>query len=141
MTSIPSTTTTSPAADAAKYGSDRYRDDDDDDDDISDDDDDDEIAGSTSSYLANAYRKPAVPQTSTFGLPSQPPAVPHFRTYPTVTGLQEYTAETKDVKMDGKRQLNSFQQLEKLGEGTYATVCLPCRCSIIYPLHCFTFSS
>lgn len=119
VTSIPSTTTTSPAADVAKYGSDRYRDDDDDDD-ISDDDDDN--AGSTSSYLANAYRKPAVPRTSTFGLPSQPPAVPHFRTYPTVTGLQEYTAETKDVKMDGKRQLNSFQQLEKLGEGTYATV-------------------
>lgn len=24
--------------------------------------------------------------------------------------------------MDGKRHLNSFQQLEKLGEGTYATV-------------------
>lgn len=120
VTSIPSTTTTSPAEGTATYGSDRYRDDDDDD--ISDDDD---IAGSTSSYLANAYRKPAVPQTSTFGLPSQPPAVPHFRTYPTTTGVEEYTAETKakDAKMDGKRQLNSFQQLEKLGEGTYATVC------------------
>jgi hypothetical protein len=24
--------------------------------------------------------------------------------------------------MDGKRHLSSFQQLEKLGEGTYATV-------------------
>ncbi|KJR80756.1 uncharacterized protein SPSK_05063 [Sporothrix schenckii 1099-18] len=118
VTSIPSSTTTSPVGGAATYGSDRYRDEDDDDD-ISDDDD---IVGSTSSYLANVYRKPAVPQTSTFGLPSQPPAVPHFRTYPTATGVEEYTAEANYVKMDGKRQLNSFQQLEKLGEGTYATV-------------------
>lgn len=126
VTSIPSTTTTSPAEGTATYGSDRYRDDDDDEEDEDDDiSDDDDIAGSTSSYLASAYRKPAAPLTSTFGLPSQPPAVPHFRTYPTATGVEEYTAETKakDAKMDGKRQLNSFQQLEKLGEGTYATVC------------------
>lgn len=27
--------------------------------------------------------------------------------------------------MDGKRHLSSFQQLEKLGEGTYATVRAP----------------
>ncbi|KAK5111786.1 negative regulator of the PHO system [Meristemomyces frigidus] len=30
--------------------------------------------------------------------------------------------ETKDVKMNSKGHPNSFQQLEKLGEGTYATV-------------------
>lgn len=29
------------------------------------------------------------------------------------------------AKMDGKRHLSSFQQLEKLGEGTYATVSAP----------------
>lgn len=56
--------------------------------------------------------------------PKQPPPVPHYCVYPTVAGVSEFRAE----KMDGKRHLNSFQQLEKLGEGTYATVrCNPPR--------------
>jgi hypothetical protein len=31
----------------------------------------------------------------------------------------------EDIDMDNKRHPSSFQQLEKLGEGTYATVPLP----------------
>lgn len=35
----------------------------------------------------------------------------------------KFTSQAKNsAKMDGKRHLSSFQQLEKLGEGTYATV-------------------
>ncbi|TLS29801.1 hypothetical protein PpBr36_00330, partial [Pyricularia pennisetigena] len=50
--------------------------------------------------------------------PSQPPPVPRFRRYPAEATVEEQRSR----EMDGKRHLNSFQQLEKLGEGTYATV-------------------
>ncbi|CAK7220506.1 negative regulator of the PHO system [Sporothrix curviconia] len=126
VTSIPSTTHTAPAAARSKNAtSDDDEDEEDGNEDEEDDvdflDDDEDLK--SSGFLRNNFRKPAV-LAGTFNLPSQPPAVPHFRRYPTVAGRKEYDAETKnrDVSMDGKRQLNSFQQLEKLGEGTYATV-------------------
>ncbi|KAK4059563.1 hypothetical protein Trihar35433_10839 [Trichoderma harzianum] len=37
-------------------------------------------------------------------------------------GCQESKTRHRTAKMDGKRHPSSFQQLEKLGEGTYATV-------------------
>jgi hypothetical protein len=40
------------------------------------------------------------------------------------SGTSSLTTET-ETKMDNKRHPSSFQQLEKLGEGTYATVRLP----------------
>ena len=60
----------------------------------------------------------------------QPPPVPHFTVYPQPTTLspsstRESAAATVD--MDGKRHPSSFQQLEKLGEGTYATVSQPAQ--------------
>ncbi|CAK7230807.1 negative regulator of the PHO system [Sporothrix bragantina] len=122
VTSIPSTTNSSPAAARSKstHATGNGDDEDDEDYDVDSLTDDENLH---SSGFLNNYRKPSV-LTGTFGLPSQPPAVPHYRIYPTVTGRKEFDAETKnrDVNMDGKRQLNSFQQLEKLGEGTYATV-------------------
>lgn len=56
---------------------------------------------------------------------TQPPPVPHFTVYNNQD--QSTSSSTKDNSrtsgvMDGKRHPSSFQQLEKLGEGTYATV-------------------
>jgi hypothetical protein len=45
-----------------------------------------------------------------------PAPVPHFRVYPQLEVPKRLSA------MDAKRHPSSFQQLEKLGEGTYATV-------------------
>lgn len=110
ITSPPSSTSSASLASSASSGFASY---------ASDDPD----RAPSSGFYSNIYRKKAS-RTTTFGLPSQPTAVPHYCIYPTVTGVKEYIAETKakEAKMDGKRQLNSFQQLEKLGEGTYATV-------------------
>ncbi|EFW99344.1 negative regulator of the pho system protein [Grosmannia clavigera kw1407] len=72
--------------------------------------------------VAGAYTTPtpATLPLRSYSLPPQPPPVPHYRVFPFATGRREFEAE--ESKMDGKRHLNSFQQLEKLGEGTYATV-------------------
>ncbi|RYP43767.1 hypothetical protein DL768_009692 [Monosporascus sp. mg162] len=49
-----------------------------------------------------------------------PPPVPHYNIYDPPTGTTAFAAQL--TKMDPKRHPSSFQQLEKLGEGTYATV-------------------
>ncbi|OAA54096.1 negative regulator of the pho system protein [Niveomyces insectorum RCEF 264] len=80
------------------------------------------IAPSSSGSDASSSRDHPPVQTTTYSLPAHPPAVPHYRIYPAAADRKELEVELKNRKMDGKRHLNSFQQLEKLGEGTYATV-------------------
>ena len=59
--------------------------------------------------------------------PHRPPPIARFAVsggldHPTDTSPQPASAQPRTETMDGKRHAASFQQLEKLGEGTYATV-------------------
>ncbi|KAK4031542.1 kinase-like domain-containing protein [Parachaetomium inaequale] len=59
--------------------------------------------------------------------PLRPPPIARFAVsgvldHPTDTSLHTASAQPRTETMDGKRHAASFQQLEKLGEGTYATV-------------------
>jgi hypothetical protein len=59
--------------------------------------------------------------------PLRPPPIARFAIsggldHPTNTPPQPARAQPRTETMDGKRHAASFQQLEKLGEGTYATV-------------------
>jgi len=77
----------------------------------------------------------------------RPSAAPPFRTFPpsptaerrtphvpSTISLQNLDPDPPAADMD-KRHPSSFQQLEKLGEGTYATVC---RETIISALACYS---
>jgi hypothetical protein len=74
--------------------------------------------------------KPAIAGTSSFAVP--------FRTESSISVRNLGDGEAsllqhhqKHNKMDSRRNPSSFQQLEKLGEGTYATVCL-LHCTALY---------
>lgn len=54
--------------------------------------------------------------------PPSPTATRLPHSLPSTISIQNLDTEENTAEMD-KRNPNSFQQLEKLGEGTYATVC------------------
>jgi len=67
-------------------------------------------------------RPSALPPFRTF--PPSPSIERHLpQTVPSTISIQNLDIEDSTSSMD-KRHPSSFQQLEKLGEGTYATVCL-----------------
>jgi hypothetical protein len=72
-------------------------------------------------------RPSAVPPYRTF-LPSPTPERRPPPNVPSTISIQNLDPDQPTADMD-KRHPSSFQQLEKLGEGTYATVCI---CSLHY---------
>ena len=57
-----------------------------------------------------------------FTIPFYPHTISPFKTVPRRLLIVRPFLLLSSIEMDGKRHPSSFQQLEKLGEGTYATV-------------------
>lgn len=70
-------------------------------------------------FTSRRRHSPKIP-FSTF--PPSPTARRQLHSLPSTISLQNLDTAEPDATMD-KRHPSSFQQLEKLGEGTYATVC------------------
>jgi hypothetical protein len=72
-----------------------------------------------SSFTSRQRSSPALPFRT---FPPSPTAIRLPHSLPSTISVQNLDPEENTADMD-KRHPSSFQQLEKLGEGTYATVC------------------
>ena len=90
-----------------------------------------QLAASSDEPLETILRKTTTVGSTLFNLKytsqRQPSPLPHFRVYPAAEAalpsiITPAAVPSRRAAMDGKRHASSFQQLEKLGEGTYATV-------------------